>query len=296
MNKNKLKLSPSLLDSIGNTPLIDVSFFSPNPAVKIFAKLESANPSGSIKDRIAIAMIEKAEKEGKLKEGATIIEPTSGNTGISLAMVAAVKGYKFIAVMPKSMSKERRKMIKAFGGKLILVDEGESETIKTAEKLAKEKGYFMPNQFENEANVEVYYNIFSKEILSQISKISIFIAGIGTGGTLTGTSKRLKEISKKIKVIAFYSLDEKVQGTVNIEQFKPKILDLSNTDNLVPADEKLAIKTMEKLWENNIFVGMSSAAAMNIALEESKKMKEGNIVIIFADSGDRYLSLFKEKQ
>jgi len=279
------------LKLIGNTPLIDISHLSPNQDVKILAKLEGANPSGSCKDRIALAMIEKAEKEGMLCKRATIMEPTSGNTGIGLAMVCAAKGYKFIAVMPKFMSEERRKMIKAFGGKLILVDDGEVETIKIAKKLAKEKGYFMPNQFENSANIEISYNQIAQEILSQTKKIDMFITGIGTGGTITGISKKLKEKNPGTRIVGFYSQNERIQGTINIEKFRPKILDLGNVDELISSDEKEAIKTMKWLWKKGLFVGMSSGAAMAVALEKAKKMKKGNIVIIFADSGNRYLSL-----
>lgn len=253
------------------------------------------NPTGSYKDRIALAMIEEAEKEGKLKKNMIIIEPTSGNTGIGLALVSAVKGYKFIAVMPESMSEERKNMIKAFGGELILVNT-EADAIKTAAEIAEKNKYFMPNQFENSANLEVSYNILSKEIISQAGEIDVFISGIGTGGTITGISRKLKEINPKTKIIAFYSKNEKIQGTVNIETFKPGILDLSKVDEVIPEDDEEAIKTMEMLWKNGIFVGMSSGAVMNITMREARKMKKGNIVVMFTDSGNRYLSLIKRNK
>jgi cysteine synthase len=283
----------STLQKIGNTPLIDVSFLSPNKNVKIFAKLESVNPSGSIKDRVALAMIDDAEKTGKLKKGSTIIEPTSGNTGISLAMVAKEKGYRFTAVMPNSMSIERRELIKSFGGELILLDADEPGVIREAERLAKEKEYFMPNQFENPKNPEVHYNALANEILSQIKNIDIFIAGIGTGGTITGTTKKLKEANPKTKAIAFYS-NEDVQGTININKLKPKVMNLREVDEVILMNKEDSIETMKLLWANSIYVGMSSGATANIAQRKAKELKEGNIVVIFADSGNRYQSLFKE--
>ncbi|MFH1522174.1 MAG: cysteine synthase family protein [archaeon] len=278
------------MNTIGNTPLVNISYFSSNPDVQIFAKLESFNPSGSCKDRVALAMVEKAEKYNELKKGAKIIEPTSGNTGIALAFVSAVKGYEFTAVMPKSMSPERKQMIEAFGGKVILADGGESEIIKCATELS-EKGYFMPNQFENYANVEVAYKKLGKEIVEQVKDIDIFVAGIGTGGTITGVGKKLKEVNPNTRVIGFYSPDEKVQGTINVKNFKPKILNIDIIDDLIPAEETTSITMMKKLWQKGLFVGMSSGATLNIAVEESKKMKCGKIVVMFADSGNRYLSI-----
>jgi cysteine synthase len=281
----------SILSLIGNTPLIDISELSSNPQVKIFAKFEALNPSGSYKDRIALSMIKKAEEEGKLHKGMAIIEPTSGNTGIALAMISAIKGYKFIAVMSRSMSKERRKMIEAFGGKLILIEGSESEAIKLAVRLAKEKNYFILNQFENPVNIKTSYNILANEILSQINSIDVFIAGIGTGGTIVGMSKKLKKINSKTKIIGFYSKNEKVQGTLNIQKFKPKILDLKNVDKVISVNEKKAIKKMKALWKKGFFVGISSGAALDIALVEAKKIKKGKIVLMFQDSGNRYLNI-----
>jgi len=288
-----ISVDNSTLELIGNTPLIDISFLSPNKYVKIFAKLESQNPSGSYKDRIALAMIEKAEKEKKIKKGDIIIEPTSGNTGISLAMISKIKRYKFIAVMPESMSEERKNIIKSFGGELVLV-KSEAEAIEKAGRIAKEKNYFMPNQFENLANVEAA-EAMAKEINNQIDNIDVFIAGMGTGGTITGASRILKEKNNKTKIIGFYS-NEDIQGTINIEKFKPRILDLSLVNRLVKENKNRAVKNMKLLWENGVFVGMSSGAALGLALNEARRLKTGNIVIMFTDSGNRYLSLIKEKE
>lgn len=283
----------SILNTIGNTPLVDISYFSSNPDVQIFAKVESFNPSGSCKDRVALAMVEKAERYNELKKGAKIIEPTSGNTGISLAFVSAVKGYEFTAVMPRAMSPERKQMIEAFGGKVILADGDEREIIKYATELSK-KGYFMPNQFENYTNVEVAYEKLGKEIVEQLKNIDVFVAGIGTGGTITGVGKKLKEINLNTKIVGFYSPDEKVQGTINIKKFKPKILNLNIIDDLISVEEDTSITMMKKLWQKGLFVGMSSGATLNIAVEESKKMKQGKIVVMFADSGNRYLSVERD--
>lgn len=253
------------------------------------------NPSGSYKDRVALAMIRKAEKEGRIRKGDTIMEPTSGNTGIALAMISAVRGYKFIAVMPESMSTERKQMISAFGGELILVDT-EANALKKAEHIAEEKNYFMPNQFENLANVDVSYNILAEEIISQAEKFDVFISGIGTGGTITGASRKFKEINPDIKTIAFYSKEEKIQGTIDLRTFKPGILETSNINEIVPEDDEKAMGTMKMLWKNGIFVGMSSGAALNVALREADKMKEGKIVVMFTDSGNRYLSMIKKNK
>lgn len=267
---------------------------SPNPDVHIYAKIESFNPSGSYKDRIALAMVNEAEKKGILKKDSIIIEPTSGNTGISLAMVSAVRGYKFIAVMPSTMSEERRNMIKSYGGELVLVDGKEEDVVNTAIDLAKKNNYIMLNQFENPANVFAA-EAFAEEIIKEINAVDVFIGGIGTGGTITGTSRKLKKANPAVKIIAFYSPTEKIQGTINIETFKPKVMDLSNVDEITVGDENEAIENMEFLWSKGLFVGMSSGAVFNLAIKEAKKIKKGNIVIIFSDSGNRYLSLLKEK-
>lgn len=285
----------SVTSLIGNTPILDISYFSSNPRVKIFAKMENVNPSGSYKDRIALSMIEGAEKEGILKKEIKIIEPTSGNTGIALSLISTMKGYDFTAVMPSSMSEERRKMIKAFGGNLILKKGTESKIIKYTKKLAKEKSYYMPDQFENKNNLKAAYQL-GKEISLQIKPIDKFIAGIGTGGTISGVGKKLKEVNKKIEIIGFYSPDEKIQGTINLGNFLPKNLKKKFVDKIYPVEEKIALKNMKNLWRNGIFVGLSSGAALEIAIKESKKMKKGNIIMVFADSGNRYLSLVRNKK
>ena len=290
----------SVLTLIGNTPLIDVSNFSPNPNVKIYAKLESVNPSGSYKDRVALAMIEKAEKDGILRKGMTIIEPTSGNTGISLAMISAVKGYRFIAVMPRAMSEERKNMIKSFGGELILVD-NEAEALEKAKELAEINEYFMPNQFENSANLDAAYNL-GGEILSQIKDIEVFIAGIGTGGTITGVTEVIKKKKPGFKAIAVEPADSPVlsggtPGPHKIQGigagFVPGVLRMDLIDEIVKVtydDAKHTAKRLAK--EEGIVAGISSGAATWAALEVAKRAEHKNkmIVVVIPDTGERYLS------
>jgi len=290
----------NILNIIGNTPLVRIEKLNPNPKVNIFAKLEGFNPTGSVKDRIALSMIEKAEKEGILTKGKTIIEPTSGNTGIGLAMVAAFKGYKLKIVMPETMSIERRQMIKALGGELILVkkEEWRDGAIKFTKDLIKNnKDFVMLNQYENTANVKAHYEGTAPEIINDIKgKIDIFVAGIGTGGTITGAGKRLKENYPNIKIIGVLPKPEgNIQGLKSIEEgYIPSILDLNIIDEkFIIEDENAFLMTKKLAQEEGIFVGPSSGAAMYAALKVAEKLKQGNVVVIFPDRGEKYLSVLK---
>jgi len=290
----------NILNIIGNTPLVRIEKLNPNPKVNIFAKLEGFNPTGSVKDRIALSMIEKAEKEGILTKGKTIIEPTSGNTGIGLAMVAAFKGYKLKIVMPETMSIERRQMIKALGGELILVkkEEWRDGAIKFTKNLIKNnKDFVMLNQYENTANVKAHYEGTATEIINDVKgKIDIFVAGIGTGGTITGAGKRLKENYPNVKIIGVLPKPEgNIQGLKSIEEgYIPPILDLNIIDEkFIIEDENAFLMTKKLAREEGIFVGPSSGAAMYAALKVAEKLKQGNVVVIFPDRGEKYLSVLK---
>jgi cysteine synthase B len=291
----------NILDTIGNTPLVKIQKLNPNPRVNIFAKLEGFNPTGSIKDRIALYMVEKAEKEGILKKGKTIIEPTSGNTGISLAMIGAMKGYKVKIVMPKTMSIERRKMLKFFGAELILVEEKEwrERAIRFTKSLVKkDKNLVLLNQYENEANVRAHYETTGKEIIEQMGdkKIDVLVAGVGTGGTITGVGKRLKEKYPYIKIVGVFPKPKtKIQGLKSIEEgYIPPILDLKIIDEKIIVKDKEAFEMTKKLAQKEgIFVGLSSGAALFAALKIAKRLSSGNIVVIFPDRGEKYLSLLK---
>jgi len=287
-----------ILHCIGNTPLASIDGLNPNPKVKVFAKLEGNNPGGSVKDRIALYMIEAAEKEGKLTRDKVILEATSGNTGIGLAMVAAAKRYRVKLTMPACVSLERRKVLEAFGAELLLSpsEEGTDGAIRLAHRILSDDGdkYFMPNQFDNQANVLAHYETTGKEIIEQTEgKITHFVAGMGTTGTLMGVGKRLKEFNKNIKIIGVEPiLGHRIQGLKNMtECIVPKIFDPSILDERhIVNDEEAFDSTRMLAVKEGIFVGMSSGAAMHMALRKSGVLKEGIIVVILPDRGDRYLS------
>ena len=277
----------NILKTIGNTPLIKIG--------KIWAKLETVNPSGSIKDRMAYYMVQKAEKRGKLKEGFYIIEATSGNTGISFAMISALKGYKFIAVMPKNISKGKRKLMKFFGAKIVLTSEkdGLVGAIEKTKKLAqKYKNVWLPKQFENPDNVKAHEKTTGQEILKQIGKIDAFVAGIGTGGTLMGVAKALKRKFPKVKIIGVEAAEKnhKIEGIS--DGLNPKILDFNLIDQMIKIKSKDAISMAKNLAkEQGLLVGISSGANVLAAINLAKKYK--NVVTVLPDRGERYLSFFK---
>ena len=286
-----------ILQCIGNTPIASMDL-NPNPGVKLFAKLEGNNPGGSVKDRIALYMVEAAEKEGRLTKDKIILEATSGNTGIGLAMVATAKRYRLKLTMPACVSIERRRILEAFGAELILTpsNEGTDGAIRLAHKILSEDPdrYFMPNQFDNEANILAHYETTGKEIIDQTQgRVTHFIAGMGTTGTLMGVSRRLKEFNKDIRIVGVEPvLNHRIQGLKNMtESIRPKIFDPGMIDEHYYINDEEAFDTTRMLaTKEGLFVGMSSGAAMHIALRKSSELKEGVIVVLLPDRGDRYLS------
>jgi cysteine synthase B len=287
-----------VLDSIGNTPLVKLETLNINPRVKILAKLEGNNPGGSVKDRIAYYMIKGAEEADRIKKGDTILEATSGNTGIGLAMVSAALGYRVILVMPECVSLERRKILEAFGAEIVLSpgNEGTDGAIKLAGMLREESPgkYFTPNQFDNPANIRAHYETTGKEIIDQTNgEIEVFVAGMGTTGTLMGAGKRLKEFDRTIAVVGVEPLlGHKIQGLKNMqESIVPKIYDPTFPDEIIHVNDDEAFTTTRRLaLQEGIFAGMSSGAAMFGALTMAKRIERGTIVVILPDRGDRYLS------
>lgn len=268
-----------------------------NKKVNIYAKIESNNPGGSIKDRIALSMIEAAEKNKELTKDKTILEATSGNTGIGLAMVAAIKGYQITLTISEGVSEERKKIIRAYGATIIQTPAkfGTDGAIRKAHEIYeqnKEK-YWMSNQYSNPNNPLAHYNTTANEIINQLPKITHFVIAIGTSGTLMGTSKRLKEYNKDINIVAIEpEAGHKVQGLKNMkEAIVPKIFNEKAYDQKIQIKDEIAFETTRLLAKKEgLFVGMSSGAAMAGAIQSAKKMKEGNIVVIFPDRGEKYLS------
>lgn len=295
-----MALKENIIDSIGNTPLIEVTQLSPDPAVRIFAKTEYNNPTGSIKDRTAKYLIEDAERRGLLKPGGTILEPTSGNTGLGLAMIASVRGYQMVAVMPASVPRERVDLLKAYGAEIEFSDpdKGTNESIILAKKLADENpDYFMPYQYGNEANPKAHYETTGPEIIRDLPDVDVFIAGLGTGGTLMGVGRALREHNPDVKIVAAAPHpDDKVQGLRSIEHgFVPPILDLDSLDGRIMVEgEEAFYWTRKLLTDTGIFVGVSSGAtfgtAHKLASRMSKNGESGKIVVVFADGGWKYLS------
>ena len=293
---------------IGKTPLLELTHIEKKYGLKakIFAKLEYFNPAGSVKDRIAKAMIDDAEEKGLLKEGSVIIEPTSGNTGIGLASVAAARGYRIIIVMPETMSVERRQIMKAYGAELVLTDgaKGMKGAIEKADELAKEiPNSFVPGQFVNEANPKAHFATTGPEIFSDTDgKVDFFVAGVGTGGTITGTGKYLKSKLPNVKVVAVEPKSSAVLSTGAAGPHKiqgigagfvPKVLDTAVYDEIIPVENDDAFAMGKEVGRNEgVLVGISSGAALWAAVELAKRPEnEGkNIVVLFPDTGDRYLS------
>lgn len=287
-----------ILDCIGNTPLAEIVNINPNPTVKVFAKLEGSNPGGSVKDRIALYMINDAERSGKLTRDKIILEATSGNTGIGLAMVASAKKYRVKLTMPACVSIERRRILEAFGAELILSpsDEGTDGAIRLAHKILAEEPdkYYMPNQFDNQANALAHYETTAPEIFNQTGgKITHFVAGMGTSGTLMGAGRRLKELNPEIIIVGVEPiLGHRIQGLKNMaESIVPKIFDPKGLDERINVNDDEAFDATRMLAvKEGIFAGMSSGAAMHVALRKSSELKDGLIVVILPDRGDRYLS------
>lgn len=288
----------SILGAIGNTPLIELTNLNENPNVRIYGKYEACNPGGSVKDRPAKYMIEKAEESGQLTKGKIILEPTSGNTGIALAMIGAAKGYKVKLVMPECVSEERQRILGVFGAEIILTKEEESTdgAIRKAEQILEggSDKYYMPNQFENENNILSHYETTGPEILSQTKgEIDVFVAGMGTTGTLMGAGRYLKEKKQKVKIIGVEpTTAHKIQGLKNMEEsiipgiYNPRVLDKKIT---VFDDQAYETARLMALKEG-LFVGMSSGAVIAGAKRVARDLNEGTIVVILPDRGERYLS------
>jgi cysteine synthase B len=288
----------SILDSVGNTPLVELTKVNPNPKVRLMAKLEGANPGGSVKDRIALSMISDGIEKGALNGGRTILEATSGNTGIGLAMVGASLGYSVKLTMPKCVSLERRRVLEALGADLVLTEacQGTDGAIREAHRIM-EAGpdlYFMPNQFENPANIMAHYTTTGPEIWEQTDgDVTTFVAGLGTTGTVMGAGQRLKEYNPSIRIVAVEPiLGHKVQGLKNMqESIVPTIYDPSRLDEKFTVEDEEAFQTTRRLaLEEGLFVGMSSGAAAYAAVKTAEAMESGTLVVILPDRGDRYLS------
>jgi len=308
-----MEVHRTILDAIGNTPLVRLNKISKSLKPTILAKLENLNPGGSVKDRIGIAMVEQAEKKGLLKPGGTIIEPTSGNTGVGLAMVASVKGYKMIFVMPDKMSEEKRSILRAYGAKVVITPtnvppESAEHYTKVAERLARETPHsYMPNQYENRANPDAHYQTTGPEIWRQTEgKVDVFVCGIGTGGTITGTGQFLKEKKKGLKVVGadpegsifyprFHGQDEqphqyKVEGIG--EDFMPGTLDMSIIDDVISVSDTDAFQMARRLaQEEGILVGGSGGTAVQAALRVAQQLDEHKMIVtLLPDTGRNYLS------
>jgi len=288
----------SIFDAIGNTPLVELKNLNGNPGVKILGKLEGNNPGGSVKDRPAYYMISKAEESGKLTRDKTIVEPTSGNMGIALAMIGAAKGYRVKLFMPECVSIERQRTLAAFGAEVMLTPATESTdgAINRARQLAAEEPEtcYMPNQFDNDSNVLAHYETTGPEIMSQTAgKVDVFVAGMGTTGTLMGTGKYLKEKKPGLKIVAVEPTEgHAIQGLKNMkESIVPKIYRPEIFDEKVTIEDEEAFETTRLLAvKEGLFVGMSSGAAVAGALRIAKELSSGTIVVILPDRGDRYLS------
>ena len=298
------------IELIGKTPVLKLKNMVDKNSADVYVKLEKFNPGGSVKDRAALGMIEKAEREGILKKGSVIVEPTSGNTGIGLAMIGRIKGYRVVIVMPETMSKERRDLIKAYGAELVLTEgsKGMKGAIEKANELVKEKGYFMPQQFENIANPEKHYETTADEIFEDINDLDVFVAGVGTGGTLTGTGEYLKSQNPDVKIVAVEPatspvLSEGKGGPHKIQGigagFVPEVLNTQVYDEIIPVDNEVCFTTAKLLAKKEgVLVGISSGAALYAAIELAKRPenKGKTIVALLPDTGDRYYStaLFTE--
>lgn len=292
------------IELIGRTPILKLRNMIDENSAEVYIKLEKFNPSGSVKDRAALGMIEKAEEAGLLKKGSVIVEPTSGNTGIALAMIGRVKGYKVIIVMPETMSKERRDLIEAYGAELVLTEgsKGMKGAIDRATQMVKEHGYFMPQQFENIANPEKHYATTAEEIYEDIQDLDVFIAGVGTGGTITGIGKNLKEKIEGIEIVAVEPSNSQVLSGKNPGPHKiqgigagfvPQIYNQEYVDKVVAVTDNNAIETAVNFAkQEGILIGISSGAAIYTAIEIAKKLGKGKKVLAIApDGGEKYISM-----
>jgi [CysO sulfur-carrier protein]-thiocarboxylate-dependent cysteine synthase len=289
---------PSILDAIGNTPLIEVPRLSPVDSVRLWVKLEGQNPTGSVKDRVALALVEAGEASGELTADKIILEPTSGNTGIALAMVCSIRGYRFTAVMPDNASAERVQLLEAFGAEIIFSpgDKGTNGSVALAQELAQDPKYYMPFQYGNAANIDAHYKGTGAEIVADLPDVKAFVAGLGTGGTLMGVGKRLREHNPNVRIVAAEpKLGELVYGLRSLEQgYIPPIFDPDAIDGKVMVSARDSILwTRELLKKEGIFAGISAGAVIWVAQRVAEKIAEdggGDIVCLLPDGGWKYMS------
>jgi [CysO sulfur-carrier protein]-thiocarboxylate-dependent cysteine synthase len=285
-----------IVAAIGNTPLVELQRLSPKPGVRIYAKLESYNPTGSVKDRVARALIEDAEEKGAIRPGQTILEPTSGNTGISLAMICSRKGYPLKVVMPDNVTEERTQLLTMYGAEIVYSpgEQGSNGAVAMALEMAEaDASYYMPYQYGNEANPLAHYNGTAVEILEELDEVTAFVAGLGTGGTLMGNARRLKEHDPDTLIVAAEPLQgELVQGLRSLDDgFIPPIIDLSLLDRKIFVSNRDSVVWTQKLLaEEGLFAGVSSGAIASIAVRVAEKIDEGNVVFVVCDDGWKYLS------
>lgn len=291
-----LRRYESVVESIGETPLVRLRTLSPNPSVSIWVKLEGVNPSGSVKDRIARSMLSSARADGSLSAGQTILEPTSGNTGLAIAMIGRMSGHPVRCVMPESVSVERRDLLVNFGAEVILSpgEEGSNGAVRLAKEIfERDRSVFMPMQYENEANPRAHYETTGPEILRDCPEITHFVAGLGTGGTLTGVGRYLKERKPEAKIVAAAPHPgDLVQGLRSLEEgYIPPVLDESVLDGRIVVDSRTSFAvTKSLLQEEGIFAGISCGAAVRAAQRAAERLESGSIVVLLADGGWKYLS------
>jgi cysteine synthase len=285
-----------IIQAIGNTPLVEVKRLSPKPGVRIYVKLESYNPTGSVKDRVARAMVERAEEDGLIAPGQTILEPTSGNTGISLAMICRRKGYPLKVVMPENVTRERTELLAMYGAEIVYSpgEQGSNGAVAMALEMAEaDSSYYMPYQYGNQANPEAHYEGTAVEILEELDEVAAFVAGLGTGGTLMGNARRLKEEDPDTMIVAAEPLQgELVQGLRSLEDgYIPPIIDLALLDRKIfVSNHDAVVWTKRLLREEGLFVGVSTGAIASICVRVADELDEGNVVFVAPDDGWKYLS------
>jgi [CysO sulfur-carrier protein]-thiocarboxylate-dependent cysteine synthase len=284
-----------VVESIGNTPLIELPRLSPKPEVHIYAKLEGRNPTGSVKDRVARSMIEAAEAEGAIEPGQTILEPTSGNTGISLAMICRRKGYPLKVVMPDNVTEERTQLLRMYGAEIVYSEgpKGSNGAVELALEMNEDPSYYMPYQYGNEANPRAHYDGTAVEILEELDSVAVFVGGLGTGGTLMGNGRRLKEHDPETLIVAAEPMQgELVDGLRSLDDgFIPPIIDITLLDRKIMVSNRDAIVWTRKLLdEEGVFAGVSSGAIARIAVRIAEELDGGNVVFLIPDDGWKYLS------
>jgi cysteine synthase len=289
-------VASSVLDLIGRTPLVELSRLTPKPSVRLYAKLEGQNPSGSIKDRVALAMIEAAEASGELESGRALLEPTSGNTGISLALFARLKGYALTCVVPENVTEERLRLLRLYGAQIVTSPgaEGSNGAVRLALELAeREPAYFLPFQYGNEANPRAHYDGTGAEIVAELDRVDVLVAGLGTGGTLMGAGRRLRESFPDVVVAAAEPLPgDPIMGLRSLEEgYVPPILDVSGLDRKLLVSNAESVAGMRALLEQEgIFAGVSSGGVVHVARKLAEEVDEGVVVAILPDGGWKYLS------